>query len=93
MGIVTVSATNAAETAALLKQALAKERAFLQLGVEKTRARIQHFEHRYGMTLAQLLEHEQTIDHTDLAEWEGETEILRRLMRKVENLDALEICT
>ena len=83
METLTVLIDNPTETVSLLKEALAKERYFLQLGIEKTEARIRQFEQRYKTTLTQILNQELEIDHTDLAEWEGETEVLRRLMKKV----------
>ncbi len=93
METLTVLIDNPAETVSLLKEALAKERYFLQLGIEKTKARIRQFEQRYAATLRRILDQEREIDHTDLAEWEGETEILRRLTKKVLSLEKIEICT
>ena len=79
METLTVSIDNPTETVGLLKEALAKEKFFLQLGIEKTQARIRQFEEQYGTPLTQILNQNKEIDHTDLAEWEGETEVLRRL--------------
>ena len=92
METLTVLIDNPAETVNLLQSALAKERYFLQLGIEKTQARIRQFEQRYKATLTQILDQEREIDHTDLAEWEGETEILQRLTKKVLSLEKIEIC-
>ena len=92
METLSVLIDNSPETVNLLQSALAKERYFLQIGVEKTRARIQQFEQQYGATLTQILDQEREIDHTDLAEWEGETEILRRLTKKIQNLEKIETC-
>jgi len=47
METLTVSIDNPAETVGLLKEALAKEKFFLQLGIEKNQARIRQFEQRY----------------------------------------------
>ena len=92
METLTVSIDNPTETVGLLKEALAKEKFFLQLGIEKTQARIRQFEQRYAANLNHILDQEREIDHTDLAEWEGETEVLRRLTKKVQNLENIEIC-
>ncbi|MBM3212367.1 hypothetical protein FJZ33_09110 [Candidatus Poribacteria bacterium] len=80
------------ETANLLKEALDKEKYILQIGIDKTKARIQRFEQQYSATLAQILDQKQKIDHGDLSEWEGEIEILQRLMKKAKNLEKIEIC-
>ena len=92
METLTVLIDNPLETISLLKEALAKERYFLQFGISKTQERIRQFEQRYGATLTESLDGEQEIDHTDLAEWEGETEVLRRLTKKVLSLEKIEIC-
>ena len=92
METLTVLTDNIEETASLLKAALAKEKYLLQLGIEKTQARIRQFEKQYSATLTQILEKEENIDHTDLAEWEGEVEVLRRLMKKIRNLEQIETC-
>jgi len=93
MEILTILTENMQETAALLKEALAKEKYLLQNGIEKTRARIRQFEQRYSANLAQILSQGGDIDHVDLAEWEGEEEVLRRLMKKIQNLEQIQICT
>jgi hypothetical protein len=33
-------------------------------------------------TLDQIVKQEKEIDHTDLVEWEGEVEVLKRLIKK-----------
>lgn len=71
---------NIEETTNLLKEALIKEKYILQIGIEKTKTRIQQFEQKYSANLNQILNQKQEIDHTDLSEWEGEVEVLRRLM-------------
>jgi hypothetical protein len=83
---------NMEETTNLLKEALAREKYILQIGIEKTKIRIQQFERQYSAELTQILDQEQEIDHTDLSEWEGEVEVLRRLMEKIQNLEEIEIC-
>jgi len=92
MGVLTVLAENPNQVVNLLKSALAKERTFIEIGVNKTRKRIQQFEKKYGATLDQIIEEKSEIDHTDLAEWEGEVEVLRRLNNKIQELEQIEIC-
>ena len=93
MSNLTVIATDLKETESLLREALVKEKVYLQIGIKKTQNRIRMFEDKYSTTLDQIIDQKIEIDHTDLAEWEGEVEILRRLMRKIENLEQIEICT
>jgi hypothetical protein len=88
---ITVSTEDMEESVNLIREALIKEKCLLQVGIEKTLMRIQQFEEKYSATLDQILE-EQEIDHTDLAEWEGEFEVLKRLTKKVQNLDQIKIC-
>ncbi len=75
-----------------MSASVSEEKYLLQLGIEKKQARIRQFEQRYSATLTQILDKEQNIDHMDLAEWEGEVEVLRRLMKKIQNLEQIEIC-
>jgi len=93
MSNLTVIATDLKETESLLREALAKEKIYLQIGINKTKNRIREFEDRYSASLDQIIKQQREIDHTELAEWEGEVEILRRLMKKIENLEQIEICT
>jgi hypothetical protein len=89
---ITVSTENMEESVNLIRDALIKEKCLLQVGIEKTLVRIQQFEEKYSATLNQILNEEQEIDHTDLAEWEGEFEVLKRLTKKVQNLEQIKIC-
>lgn len=58
MEILTVLITDTTKTANLIKSALAKEKYFLQIGVEKTKARILEFEQKYEATLNQIIDSE-----------------------------------
>jgi hypothetical protein len=93
MSNLTVIATDLKETENLLREALIKEKVYLQIGIDKTLNRIREFEAKYSATLDQIVKQEKEIDHTDLVEWEGEVEILKRLKKKILNLEQIEICT
>jgi polyhydroxyalkanoate synthesis regulator phasin len=91
MSNLSVVTDNLKETESLIKEALAKEKIYLQMGINKTKNRIREFEDKYSITLDQIIGQEKEIDHTDLAEWEGEVEVLRRLIKKIQNLEQIEI--
>jgi hypothetical protein len=93
MGTITLSTEDIEESTKLIREALIKEKYLLQVGIEKTLMRVQQFEEKYSVTLEQILNEEREIDHTDLAEWEGEIEVLKRLKKKIQNLEQIKICT
>ncbi len=92
MASLTIEAKNVEETIHLIQSALLKEAAFLRLGIEKTEARMTHFEEKYGCSLQVLKSSAREIDDFDWVEWEGETEVLRRLREKLKQIDELKIC-
>jgi hypothetical protein len=63
----------------LLEAALQRQAAYVQMGIAKTRQRLQVFEQQYGCTLQEADTSGVSIDPLDRVEWEGETEMLRRL--------------
>jgi hypothetical protein len=93
MGNITVTTVDIEESISLIREALIKEKYLLQIGIEKTLLRIEQFEEKYSTTIEQILNEERNIDHTDLAEWEGEIEVLKRLTKKFQNLEQIKICT
>ena len=64
----------------------------MDLGVAKTRKRLQAFEQQYGCTLAEANTSGVTIDPLDRVEWEGEAEMLRRLEMEKAVLVTVRIC-
>jgi len=93
MSNLTIIATDLKETENLIREALIKEKIYLQIGIDKTQSRIRTFEDKYSTTLDRIIDQKIEIDHTDFAEWEGEVEVLKRLMKKIQNLEQIEICT
>jgi hypothetical protein len=92
MASLTIQTENVEDAIHLIQSALLKESAFLRLGIEKTRARIANFEKKYGCPLQGLRDSTKEIDDLDLVEWEGEIEVLRRLNKKLKQVDELKIC-
>ena len=93
MASLTIQAVNVEAVRHIIESALSKETALLQTGLEKTKARITHFEQRHNCSLQELMASGREIDDIDLVEWEGETEILRHLNDRLKQIDELEICT
>jgi hypothetical protein len=54
MALLTIQTTNAKAAVHLIQSAFTKKAAFLCLGIEKTKARIAHFEEKYGCSLQEL---------------------------------------
>ncbi|MBI1928198.1 hypothetical protein HYR99_28630 [Candidatus Poribacteria bacterium] len=93
MASLTIQAENGEAIRHIIESALSKEIALLQIGMEKTKARIANFERKYNCSLQELMASGREIDDIDLVEWEGETEILRHLNDRLKQIDELEICT
>ena len=93
MASLTIQAENVETIRHIIESALSKETAILQIGMEKTKARLANFERQYNCSLQELMASCREIDDIDLVEWEGETEILRHLNDRLKQIDELEICT
>ena len=88
----TIQTTDTEAAIRLIRSGLLKEAAFLRLGIEKTTGRIAHFEEQYGGSIQELASSITLIDDIDVLEWEGETEVLRRLDKKLKQIDELKVC-
>ena len=88
----TIQTTDTEAAIRLIRSGLLKEAAFLRLGIEKTTGRIAHFEEKYGGSIQELASSITQIDDIDVLEWEGETEVLRRLDKKLKQIDELKVC-
>ena len=77
---------------ALLEAALQKEAAHAEMGMVKTRRRLEEFEQKYGCRLEELEHRGTSIDPLERVEWEGEAEMLRRLEGEKELLRTIRIC-
>ena len=92
MASLTIQTTDPEAAIHLIQSGLLTEAAFLRLGIEKTTARISHFEKIFGCSLQELINSTAEIDDCHLIEWEGETEVLRRLDKKLKRIDELKVC-
>ncbi len=76
----------------LLEAALQRQAAHLEMGILKTRRRLEEFEQKYGCTLEAVDNTLPSVDPLERVEWEGESEMLRRLEMEKELLRTLRIC-
>ena len=76
----------------LLEAALQRQAVYVDMGVAKTRKRLQAFEQQYGCTLEEADTRGVTIDPLERVEWEGEAEMLRRLEMEKAVLVTVRIC-
>ena len=76
----------------LIEAALQREVAHLEIGILKTRRRIEAFEQKYDCKLDEIDDKAPSIDPLECVEWEGESEMLKRLEAEKELLRAIRIC-
>ena len=95
MQTITLEVQDRAKALLLLEAALQKQAAYVTLGIEKTRKRLVEFEQKYGCRLDEVDEVDRTlprIDPFDRVEWEGESEMLRRLEVEQQVLKTVRVC-
>ena len=92
MTTITLEVRDRDRAIALLEAALQKEAAHAELGIVKTRRRLEEFEQKYGCRLEELDNTVSSIDPLERVEWEGESEMLRRLEGEKELLRTIRIC-
>lgn len=92
MPTITLEVQDRGKAIPLLEAALQRQAAYVDLGVAKTRKRLQAFEQQYGCTLAEANTSGVTIDPLERVEWEGEAEMLRRLEMEKAVLVTVRIC-
>jgi len=92
MRTITLEVLDREKAVPLLEAALQREAAHLEVGILKTRRRIEEFEQKYGCRLEELDHRVPWIDPLERVEWEGEAEMLRRLEGEKELLRAIRIC-
>ena len=76
----------------LVEGALANELRLLQAGIHQTEQRLQLFEKQYQMPTAAFLEkfaNDEFDETLELAEWIGESRLLKRLQEKVNILQGI----
>lgn len=76
----------------LVEGALANELRLLQAGIHQTEKRLHTFEEQYQMPTAVFLhkfENDEINETLDLAEWIGESRLLKRLQEKVNTIQGI----
>jgi hypothetical protein len=92
MPTITLEVQDRGKAIPLLEAALQRQVAHVDMGVVKTRKRLEAFEQKYSCTLAEVNHTGANVDPLDRAEWEGETEMLRRLEMEKALLTTVRIC-
>ena len=92
MSTITLEVLDRETVVPLLQAAIERQAAHLEMGILKTRQRIEEFEQKYGRTLERLDTNSLSIDPFERVEWEGEAEMLRRLELEKELLRTIRIC-
>jgi hypothetical protein len=92
MPTITLEVQDRGKAISLLEAALQRQAAHVEMGVVKTRQRLTAFEQKYGCTLAEADNTGVNVDPFDRIEWEGETEMLRRLEMEKAVLTTVRIC-
>ena len=76
----------------LLEAAIHRQIAYVAIGIEKTRKRIEEFEQKYGCQIEKVDRIVPTLDPLERVEWEGEVEMLRRLEEERHLLETIRVC-
>ena len=92
LSTITLEVLDREKVVPLLQAALERQTADMEIGILKTRRRIEEFEQKYGRTLERLDTSSLPIDPLERVEWEGEVEMLRRLELEKELLRTIRIC-
>ena len=93
MPMLTLEVQDRGKAIPLLEAALRRQAAYMEMGVMKTRQRLQAFEQQYGCTLEETDTRGVIVDPLDRVEWEGEAEMLRRLEMGKAVLTTVRICS
>ena len=92
MPTITLEVQDKGKALSLLQAALHRQAAYVEMGLAKTRQRLQAFEQQYGCTLEDADINGVNIDPDDRVEWEGEAEMLQRLEIEKAVLTTVRIC-
>ena len=80
------------KTVPLLEAAIHRQIAYVAMGIDKTRKRIDAFEQKYGCCLEDVDNTVPVFDPLERVEWEGEAEMLRRLEAEQKLLETVRVC-
>ncbi|MGH8065513.1 MAG: hypothetical protein ACRERE_09795 [Candidatus Entotheonellia bacterium] len=92
MTTITLEVLDRGKAIPLIEAALQKEVAHLEIGILKTRRRIEAFEQKYDCKLGEIDHKAPSIDPLERVEWEGESEMLKRLEAERELLRTIRVC-
>ena len=92
MPAITLEVQDREKVIPLLEAALQRQATYVEMGVVKTRQRLQAFEQKYGCKLEEADARDSNIAPLDRVEWEGEVEMLRRLEMEKALLTTVCIC-
>lgn len=92
MATITLEVLDRGTALPLLEAALQREAACVEMGIITTRQRLEAFERTYHCGLEEIDTIVPSIDPLERVEWEGESEMLRRLEGQRELLRAIRIC-
>ncbi|GAB4498658.1 MAG: hypothetical protein OHK0052_12330 [Anaerolineales bacterium] len=86
---ITIETLNAQRLRPVLEDAIQAQLEDVESGIQKTRAKLQQFEKKFGMTTAEFLHrfHPGDLEETlDFIEWQGETKMLKFLEERRDTL-------
>jgi hypothetical protein len=92
MPTITLEVQDSRRVVPLLEAAIPRQIAYVALGIEKTRQRIEEFEQKYGCRLGEADKFVLTLDPLERVEWEGEAEMLQRLETERHLLETVRVC-
>jgi hypothetical protein len=92
MPTITLEVQDSQKAVPLLEAAINRQIAYVAIGIEKTRKRIEEFEQKYGCHLEKVDSTVPTLDPFERVEWEGEVEMLRRLEAERHLLETIRVC-
>ena len=92
MTTITIEVLDRGKAIPLIEAALQKEVGHLEIVILKTRRRIEAFEQKYDCKLDEIDDKVPSIDPLERVEWEGESEMLKRLEAEMEFLRAIRVC-
>ena len=92
MPTITLEVQDSLKAIPLLEAAIHRQIAYVAIGIEKTRKRIEEFEQKYGCQIEKVDRIVPTLDPLERVEWEGEVEMLRRLEEERHLLETMRVC-
>jgi hypothetical protein len=92
MPTITLEVQDSQKAVPLLEAAIHRQIAYVAIGIEKTRKRVEEFEQKYSCRLEQVDGIVPTLDPLERVEWEGEVDMLPRLEAERQLLETVRVC-